>query len=183
MRIDAEHLQQLLLNSAWGDHEAFTRLYHATAPYLLALATRILNSRDQGEEVLQEAIVQAWYYAKDYHPTKGTALAWLAGIVRHRALDRRRYEQRHSARRQALAQQPDSMPVPDPAASAQHSSELQALLHCLRPLPEPQRQSLLLVYYNGYSHHEVAQRLQQPLGTVKGWIRRGLIRLRECLES
>ena len=91
----------MLLNSAWGDHEAFTRLYHATAPYLLALATRILNSRDQGEEVLQEAIVQAWYYAKDYDPTKGTALAWLAGIVRHRALDRRRYEQRHRARRQA----------------------------------------------------------------------------------
>jgi RNA polymerase sigma-70 factor (ECF subfamily) len=57
------------------------------------------------------------------------------------------------------------------------------LLHCLRPLPEPQRQSLLLVYYNGYSHHEVAQRLQQPLGRVKGWIRRGLIRLRECLDS
>ena len=183
MGIDAEHLQQLLLHSAWGNHEAFARLYHATAPYLLALATRILHSQDQGEEVLQEAFVQVWYNAKEFQPSKGTALTWLAGIVRHRALDRRRYEQRRAARWQALTQQPDPLPVPDPTVSVQYSSELCALLNCLLPLPEPQRQSILLVYFYGASHHEVAQRLQQPLGTVKGWIRRGLIRLRECLES
>lgn len=183
MGINAEHLQQLLLNSAWGDHEAFARLYHATAPYLLALATRILHSQDQGEEVLQEAFVQVWYNAKDYHPARGHALAWLAGIVRHRAIDRRRYEQRHSARKLALAQQPDAMSMPNPMVSAHYSSELQALLNCLTLLPEPQRQSILLVYYYGYSHHEVAQHLRQPLGTVKSWIRRGLARLRESLES
>jgi RNA polymerase sigma-70 factor (ECF subfamily) len=75
------------------------------------------------------------------------------------------------------------MLVPDLTVSVQYSSELRALLNCLTPLPEPQRQSILLVYYYGESHHEVAQRLQQPPGTVKSWIRRGLIRLRECLES
>src|SRR6202008_2664285 len=99
------------------------------------LATRILHSQDQGEEVLQEAFVQAWYNAKEFQPAKGTALAWLAGIVRHRALDRRRYEQRHAARWQALAQQPDPMPVPDPTVSVQYSSELRALRNCLTPLP------------------------------------------------
>jgi RNA polymerase sigma-70 factor (ECF subfamily) len=181
MLINAEHLQHLLLKSAWGDHEAFTALYHGTAPALLALASRILADREQAEEVLQEAFVQAWYQARDYDPTKGTAMAWLAGITRHRALDRRRHEQRHQARRQALAQQPAPLPAPEPTAHVQYRSEVQALLDCLQPLGEQQRQSLLLVYYDGYSHSEVAQRLQQPLGTVKGWIRRGLVSLRACL--
>ena len=183
MRIDAEHMQQCLLKSAWGDHEAFAVLYCATAPALLALATRLLANRDQAEEVVQEAFVRAWYHAKGYDPTKGTALAWLAGIMRHCALDRRRNEQRHRARQQALAQQPAPMPEPEPTAQVHYSSELQALLKCLQPLVEQQRQSLLLVYYYGYSHSEVAQRLQQPLGTVKSWIRRGLVSLRACLGA
>ena len=181
MGINADHVLQLLLASAWGDHEAFAELYHATAPSLLALAMRMLTNQDQAEEVVQETFVQAWYSAKDYHPAKGPALAWLAGIARHRALDRRRQEQRHTTRRQALAQQPEPMPEPEPTAQVHYSRELQALLDCLQPLLEQQRQSLLLVYYYGYSHREVAQHLHQPLGTVKSWIRRGLANLRDCL--
>jgi RNA polymerase sigma-70 factor (ECF subfamily) len=180
--LEPDRLKKLLVESAWGDREAFASLYQITAPYLLSLAVRIVHSRELAEEVLQEAFVQIWYGAKDYDAGKGAAMAWLAGVVRHRALDTRRREGSQQSRASAAALEPQAEAVPDTAVKAHYSYDLQAMLGCMELLQEPQKQSILLAYCYGFSHHEIAERLTTPLGTIKTWIRRGMQSVRECLK-
>lgn len=169
-----------------GDSAALSALYRRASPRLFGVALRLLRRRDLAEEALHDAFLKIWQRAESYAPERGSADASLATIVRNTALDRLRRHGREipiedtgelEAMLEAM-EQPDSEPMHRLVAM----SEGQALAACLAELePEPRR-CILLAYWLGYSHEELAQLLGRPLGTVKSWVRRSLVRLRHCLE-
>lgn len=177
--LDSENLEELVYASALGDQAAFSRLYQATSARMLAVAMKILGNRGTAEEVLQEAFVQVWYAARDYRPDRGKPTTWIAAIVRNRAIDVIRKEGR-ALEAGALRETPHE--IPDLSQRPESAPELRALIDCMEPLPADQRQCVLMTYYFGYSHSEIAALLSRPLGTVKAWIRLGLAKVRECLE-
>lgn len=166
-----------------GDREAFARLYRLTAPKLFGFALRILRRRDLAEEALQEAFVSIWRHAGEFKPEKALPQTWLAAIVRNRALDLLRSRRPEDPLDDD--EQMEALPseFPDPLQKTLASREARALLECLDQLPGKQRQVILLSYFHGLSHAELAQRVAEPLGTVKTWIRRGLESLKRCLEK
>lgn len=170
-------LEALLEATARGDEDAFRVLYERTAPVLLGLSMRLLRRRDVAEDVLQDAFIRIWHNASEYHRDRGRVLSWMACIVRNRAIDVLR-------RARADAEQGDEEDSgPGPFELAQHADDAERLMRCLGLLGERQSRSIALAFFEGLSHRELAGRLQEPLGTVKTWIRRGLVSLRECLES
>lgn len=188
---DADRLPALLRAVAVGDPAALRGLYDQTATKLFGLALRITGRRDWAEDVVQESFVSVWHHAADYQPQLAAPMTWLTAIVRNRALDclRRaaaaRVQQTDSLDDPGVDQPTDWLAddAPGPAELALASQEARALNRCLRRLEAPQRQAITLAYLQGLSHGELAERLRVPLGTVKSWVRRGLERLRACLEA
>ena len=122
-----------------------------------------------------------WRRAKDYRPDLGPALPWITVILRNKCLDRLRREKRlQPLDESAAADRPDEGPSPLEGAMA--SDDARRLKRCVEELDTDQRKSIELAYYGGLTHEELAARLAAPLGTVKSWIRRGLQRLKRCLE-
>jgi RNA polymerase sigma-70 factor (ECF subfamily) len=175
--------EDLLLAVASGERDAFAALYRASAPQLFALALRILKRRDAAEEVLQEAFVNVWRHAVDYRPEKGSAIGWMATIVRNRALDRLRRARPETPLDEASERHGWADSAPDPLESATMSESARRLDACLERLEDGPRRAIRLAYYEGLTHEALATRLGAPLGTVKSWVRRGLMRLKTCLES
>ena len=169
---------------ARGDREALRRLYEAEADYLIGVALRILRRRDLADEAVHDAFVEIWQKATAFDPARGAApgvaRAWIASIVRHRAFDILRKRSRETLVEPGdLADLPDL--AADPAEAMARLSEADALRRCLETIDHDKRVCILLAYVDGYSHSQIAARLDAPLGTVKAWIRRGLLALRECL--
>ncbi|MFA5938413.1 MAG: sigma-70 family RNA polymerase sigma factor [Sinimarinibacterium sp.] len=182
---DAEQLVRLLSATAAGDQAAFRRLYEASSAHLFGLLLRILQRRDWAEEALQDCYLKVWQKADTYSPDKGAPLTWLMTVARYRALDllrmkRPEVELPEEGEDSSLAFADDSSGA-DPEARAVEGEGIGRLQRCMDGLPDEQRRSVLLAYYEGYTHQELAQRMNAPLGTIKSWVRRGLQRLRECL--
>ena len=173
---------ELLLATAAGDRRAFAELYAQTGGQLFGLAQRMLRNRAAAEEVIQEGYVRIWSRAGDFDPARGSALSWMVTIVRNLALDRLRKERAAVPIDSVPEREHWSDPGPDPLASAMASAEARALRRCLDQLEDGPRRVLTLAYWNGMSHEELAAHIDAPLGTVKSWIRRGLARLKGCLE-
>jgi RNA polymerase sigma-70 factor, ECF subfamily len=173
---------ELLRRVAAGDRTAFAELYRLTAPKLFPVALRITQRRDLAEEVLQESFVAIWNQSASYDPVKGVPIVWMTTIVRHRAIDQRR---RRANLADATAGSDDALLalVADERDRADRGAELAALQRCLDTLEAQPRQAILLAYLHGYTHDELARRLATPVGTVKSWIRRGLERLKRCLDG
>jgi len=171
----------LLRACATGDSAALARLYDATAAQLFGLALRIVRRRELAEEVVQDAFVSAWRNAGRYDERRGTAMAWLATIVRNRALDQLRRLGRERPLDPAAVERWED-PAQGPAELAALSEDGRRLGRCLDELEEAPRRSILLAYFEGMTVEEVAERMAAPLGTVKSWVRRSLQRLRSCLE-
>lgn len=166
---------------------ALRELYELTAPKLYGLALRVVGSRDHAEDVMQEAFLNVWRIAGDYHATLSPPMAWLGLIVRSRALDFRR---RRASERADHTQELDDMvsdtvagDSPNPMDTTQASQQAWALHECLRKLDNKQREVVSLAYLRDLSHGELAEQLKLPLGTVKTWIRRGLESLRGCMRG
>jgi len=175
-------LSRLLLQVAAGDRRAFTATYQEAAPQLFALALRMMKQRDLAEEVLQEVFVSIWVKAGRFDPGKGSALAWMAAILRNRCLDRLRTRRPESSiADEDAAEWTD--PAPGPLDRALRSAEGRAIWRCLDRLEPGPRNAILRVYYEGLTHAELADRATIPLGTIKSWIRRGLTRLKSCLDE
>ncbi|HET6160965.1 MAG TPA: sigma-70 family RNA polymerase sigma factor [Dongiaceae bacterium] len=173
---------RMLIACQGGDREAFSGLYRLTSPQLFGLAIRILRRRDWAEEAVQECFVTIWRRAKDYRPDLGPALPWITVILRNKCLDRlRREKPLQPLDESAVADRPDEGPSPLEGAMA--ADDARRLKGCVDQLDEDQQRSIRLAYYEGLTHEELAARLAAPLGTVKSWIRRGLQRLKRCLES
>jgi RNA polymerase sigma-70 factor (ECF subfamily) len=158
-----------------GDRDALGRLYDRFTPMLYSLALRIVGNAADAEDVIQLTWVQVWRTAGRYEARRGSVASWLASIVRSRALDRTRMAAAR-ARAESAAAPPSRGESPD----ADEGRRVRAALDALEP---KQRVALELAFFEGLAHGEVAARLDAPLGTVKSWIRRGLLRLRDALEG
>jgi RNA polymerase sigma-70 factor, ECF subfamily len=180
-------LGALLARVALGDRRAFQRVYALTSAHLFGVAVRILNRRELADDVMQEAFINIWHNAGSYSSTVAQPMTWLISIVRNKALDHLRSGQRHTADsldneddgndRQLQDERPDPLGLLTQALDAAH------IRGCMATLDASHRQSLALAYYHGLSHAEVAERINAPLGTVKAWVRRGLERLKNCLNE
>ena len=177
-----DELNALLLRAARGDDRAFARLYRLSAAQLFALGLRMLKRRDLAEEALQEAFVSIWRHAGSFDPSKGAAMTWMASIVRNRCLDRIRARRAETSLEEEASRAEWADPAPGPLEETLRSAEARALWECLKLLEEGPRNAILDVYYEGFTHGELAARTGVPLGTLKSWIRRGLARLQGCLE-
>ncbi|MGE3743567.1 MAG: sigma-70 family RNA polymerase sigma factor, partial [Geminicoccaceae bacterium] len=126
--------------------------------------------------------VQVWRHAHRFDPDRGSAMAWLSRIVRNRCFDLLRLRRREAPDDDAVVQDWEKQAT-DPVAGTALSREAQRLRDCIDELDEKPRQSLLLAYYGGLTADEISRRLGNPLGTVKSWIRRGLVQLKGCVEN
>jgi RNA polymerase sigma factor (sigma-70 family) len=169
----------LLAATARRDRDAFRQLYEHASPRMLGLCIRLMGQRDQAEEILQEAFIRIWHHAGEYHEERGSPMAWMLTIARYLALDTLR------ARRRTVS--PEEHEVPDdrpgPYEFSLRDADARALNGCIEELSDEQRSSILMCYYRGFTHEELATALNTPLGTIKSWIRRGLSYLKRCLQQ
>ncbi len=179
-------LGDLLARTALADQRAFAELYRRTSPHLYAVALRIVRERPLAEEILQEAYVSVWHHAGTYAAAKSQPLTWLTAIVRNRCLDQVR---RRDVDTVTLDRDDDDALGPEFAGTDPTPEQLivagadaQGLRACVESLPGTTRQAIALAFYQGLSHAELAAHLHEPLGTVKSWLRRGLERLKACLD-
>jgi RNA polymerase sigma-70 factor (ECF subfamily) len=179
-----EQLSDLLARCALRDQRAFATLYQFSSAKLFAVAVRITRRRDWAEEVLQEAFVNIWNHAAGYNSTKSAPMTWMTAIVRNRALDwlrRPREVEIDEEHEELMASIADESPGPEELL--RRSLEAGALAECMKVLTEQQQRSITLAFFHGLSHGELADQMRKPLGTVKTWIRRGLDRLKGCLDE
>jgi RNA polymerase sigma-70 factor (ECF subfamily) len=179
----ADPLVGLLAATARRDRAAFARLYELSSPKLFGVALRMVKREDWAEDVLQECYVRIWSHAQDYREGLSAPMTWMASIVRNRCLDWLRRPNPEVADAEGELIEAAESGNPGPLAELERSADAAALARCLRGLEAKQRQAIALAFFDGLSHSELARHMQQPLGTVKTWVRRGLLRLKACLES
>lgn len=172
---------QVLVRVARGDEAAFEQLYRLLSAPIFGLVQRIVRDPAQSEEVTQEVFVELWRTATRYNPAKGSALAWSMTLAHRKAVDRVRSAEASAKRDNRAAQSATSRPFDEVSEQVAGRLEREQVRRCLGNLTELQRESVLLAFYQGYTHREVANLLNSPLGTIKTRLRDGLIRLRDCL--
>ena len=172
-RGEEDLLASLLVASAKRDQHAFAELYRLTAPRLNAVARRLAGS--DASDVLQEAYVRIWHQAPKFDPGRGAAIHWMVAIARNIAIDLLRSRARAYPRLYEIKEVPKAVEV--------DASVGMDVRRCLDLLEPQHAQVILMAYYAGYSHAEMARRLDKPLGTIKSWVRRGLAELDQCLGS
>jgi RNA polymerase sigma-70 factor, ECF subfamily len=179
---------QLVAQAARGDERAVGALYDRYGTVLYAVAYRIVGQRADAEEVVLEAFTQAWRDAPRFESGRGSVAGWLTMIARSRALDLvRARSRRDRITATAAADRPEASPGmsdfrPDPARTLDHDERRRQVRQALDLLSPPQREAIELAYFEGLSQSEIAERLQEPLGTVKTRVRLGMQKLRECLR-
>ncbi len=189
----APTLGDLMSRVAMRDQTAFKQLYDQTVCCLLGIAVRMLHDRAWAEEVVQEIYVSVWHTAPNYAPHKAQPMTWLMTIARHKSMDALRStnaDRKHCVRPGTVSNhEGDDAEYSDiadecagPLDQLVQAADAQQLHCCLQGLEPQQRQAIALAFYDGLTHAELALHLHQPLGTVKAWVRRGLDRLKRCLE-
>lgn len=194
----SQELAQLLAKAGLGDRRAFAELYDKTSGYLFGVVLRIQRDRALAEELLQEVYITLWRSAAGFDAARSQPLTWLTHIARNRAIDSLRRADAQprvvslsgpgddegddpgEAERRALEALPDE--AAGPFELLRQASDARQLGRCMEHLSAAQRQSVALAFFDGLSHAEVAERLRQPLGTVKSWVRRALTTLKTCLD-
>jgi RNA polymerase sigma-70 factor (ECF subfamily) len=175
-------LVDLLARIAKRDSQAFAKLYRLTQAKLHGVVARIVPRGDMSGELLQEAFVKIWEKAADFDPAKGSPIAWMATIARNRALDEVRRVRPVSLEDMPEGFEPAAVEI-DPMGARDRSEQLTALTNCLKTLDDDKREAVMLAYYRGCSRDSLAKRYDKPVATVKTWLRRSLLQLRDCLES
>jgi RNA polymerase sigma-70 factor (ECF subfamily) len=174
-----DDLEGLLARCGLGDRAAFRTLYAQAGGKLYGVALRILDNRSDAEEAVQEAFVKIWHSAGRFQAGRGSAQGWLISIVRNQAIDAlraRRAPTRDVADMVELAD-----PGPTPEASALGADDRRRIEACLGKLPRDRAMAVQAAYVEGWSYDELARRFDVPLNTMRTWLRRALISLRECL--
>ena len=179
-------LADLLARTALSDQAAFEELYRLAAPHLYGVALRILREPALAEDLLQEAFVNVWHHAGSYNAAKAKPQTWLASIVRNRCLDHLRRREPDTV---TMTRDDDDTELeiegmaPTPEQILLSGADAHSVRSCIEALEGGQRQAIALAFVQGLSHAELAEHLRQPLGTVKSWVRRGLERLKKCLDA
>lgn len=172
-----------LLAVAKGDESAFATLYDLTAPRVYGLVLRVLRSPSQSEEVTQEIYLEVWRQATRFDPDRGSPLSWLMTLAHRRAVDRVRSSQAATVRDESYEARTRDVHFDTTAETATARLEASRVRSALDRISAVQREAVSLAYLDGYTHREVATRLDLPLGTAKTRIRDGLIRLRDQLGA
>src|SRR3954468_3647463 len=177
----------LLPAVAHGDMAAFEQLYDRHSSTLYALLLRILSNADDAQEVLQETFVKAWTNAKMFDSVRGSDVAWLISIARSRGIDRLRSRRIRGDREDEAGRELSGsfgfIEKRTGADDAIQSQGRSAVREALAQLPAPQRVGLALAYFEGTSQSEIAEKLGEPLGTIKARIQLGMKKLRESLKA
>jgi RNA polymerase sigma-70 factor (ECF subfamily) len=167
---------------AKGDRAALGDLYQRTSAKLFGVCLRILQDRSEAEEVLQETYLIVWRRAGTFDPTRASPVTWLATIARNKAIDRLRAAGPKSRRVPLEAAFEAADPTPLASATLEMSDERRRLEECLGQLEPKYSAAIREAFLDGKTYDELAGRMGVPLGTMKSWIRRSLMRLRSCLE-
>ena len=174
-------LSEALIRTGAEDRAAFREVYRLTAAKLFGICLRICGERQAAEDVLHEVYLTVWKRAGAFEPGRASPITWLATIARNRAIDWRRAQGKRIA-----APIDEALPLPDTAPLASETMEVDERAHqlrdCLEELEARQRDAIRTAFFDGVTYAELAERGGVPLGTMKSWVRRGLIRLKECLE-
>ena len=177
---DATLLSRLLQK----DVSAFEQLYDRHSRLVYGLVLRILQQASTSEEVVQDVFLQLWRNADQYDSSRGPFVPWLCTVARNRALDQLRLKSERQRRRE---DQPDELPplvvAPDYEKALDEKRRAERVRALLASLIPQQKKAIELAYFEGLSHSEIAEALKEPLGTVKSWIRNGLLRLKEGLRA
>jgi RNA polymerase sigma-70 factor (ECF subfamily) len=176
---------ELLRRIGAKDRAALAEFYDKYATLLFSIAFKILNNSPEAEDVLQEAFVQIWEKAGDFDSNLGKPLGWAITLVRNRAIDRIRASRRRDILTQeAGAEFAIATELSETANETVHGHEKSKLIHsAIVELPAEQRRAIELAFFSGLTQNEISEKLNEPLGTVKARIRRGLLKLREQLEG
>ncbi len=170
-----------LLACARGERFALRALYEREARWLLGVALRIVRDRERAEDVLHDAFVQVWEHAATFQPALGSARGWIYTVVRHAALKAVREPGRMQMMDVTELTALSDAQQRDAAADDDRALDADSLERCLQRLDEARRACVVHAFVDGYTHEQIAARLNTPLGTVKSWIKRSLASLKECL--
>lgn len=175
---------ELLRAIKGGDEQSLASLYNRYKLILFGLILRILHSRSEAEDVLQEVFLQVWQRASTFDEERGRPFTWLVTLARSRAIDRlRSLDSRGRAANEAAREGEVTESVRDAVDDVIRSEQGETVRRALAVLPEDQRLTLILAYFDGLTQTEIAEKLGAPLGTVKTRMRSGMIKLRELLGS
>jgi RNA polymerase sigma-70 factor, ECF subfamily len=171
----------LLSRVALNDREAFKTLYARTSAKLFGVTLRILRQRSEAEDALQEIYIKVWNKAQAYRPDTASPMTWLIAIARNHAIDKLR------AQRPGHTDLDDAPEISDPAMSPEdvaiNTSEGGRIAHCLDQLQPEKADAVKRAYVDGESYNELAERLGVPINTIRTWLRRSLLQLRDCLGT
>lgn len=183
-------LAAALARVSLGDRQALEQVYRLTRAHLFGVILRIQPDRGIAEDLLQDVYINIWRAAQGYDAARSQPMTWLIAIARNRAIDslRRRKTEPQTVDLHADGDEEDDHPLErmasddaGPLQLLEQAATAREVDHCMGALSAEQRQCLALAFYQGQSHSEVAEHLAQPLGTVKTWVRRALLSLRDCL--
>jgi RNA polymerase sigma-70 factor, ECF subfamily len=166
------------------DVSAFEELYDRHSRVVYALVVRILQQGSTAEEVVQDVFLHLWRNAGQYQSSRGPFVPWLLTLARNRALDQLRLKSERQRRREDQTEEiPAIAQVPDYEKALDEKRRAERVRSLMGTLSAPQKKAIEMAYFEGLSHSEIAESLQEPLGTVKSWIRNGLLRLKEGLQT
>jgi RNA polymerase sigma-70 factor (ECF subfamily) len=166
------------------DVEAFEQLYERHSRIVYALALRILQQGSTAEEVVQDVFLQVWRNARHYDERRGPFIPWLMTLARNRALDRLRLKSERQRRQEAQTEEfPPVVEAPQYEKDLDEKRRAERVRALMASLHPQQKKAIELAFFEGLSHSEIAESLKEPLGTVKSWIRNGLLRLKEGLQA
>jgi RNA polymerase sigma-70 factor, ECF subfamily len=168
-----------------GDRTAFASFYDQYSGLLFSIAVKVLNDAKEAEDVLQEVFMQIWNKADAYDPQLGKPASWAVTLTRNKAIDRIRASQRRSKILEQATVEANVLPDHSPSANEKlHGKENAEMIRSVvAALPPDQRRAIELAFFSGLTQDEIAKTLQEPLGTIKARIRRGMLKLREKLEG
>lgn len=177
----SEDLSTLIQRVGLGDRQAFRTLYSLTSPKLHAVCLRVLRERTDAEDALQEVYIKVWHAAPRFAVTGQSPVSWLAAIARNHAIDRIRARRPQPVAMDEAPEVQDEGPDPEEAVLA--AAERRRIDDCLSRLKEGRADAVRAAYVEGHSYQELAERFRLPLNTVRTWLRRSLLQLRECLQQ
>jgi len=177
-----KQLAAALSRIAGGDRAALQLVYRDTSAKLFGVCLRILRDKGEAEDVLQDVYMTVWRRAETFDPDRASPVTWLVAIARNRSIDRLR----SGAKARRMRPIDDAVAISDPApgalAQVVSSEEHRRLMGCLDELEPRHAAAIRAAFLDGATYEDLAQRVSVPLGTMKSWIRRSLMRLRDCLE-
>jgi RNA polymerase sigma-70 factor (ECF subfamily) len=176
-------LARALSRVALGDRGAFEAVYRQASGRVFAICLRVLGDRAEAEDVVQEVFTTVWHKAAQFDAARASAITWLGMIARNRAIDRRRAAPAHNHLAPIELADDVADHAPTPAVAAERSAEGARLDRCLQQLDGRRRTLIRVAFFEGATYEELAARVGSPLGSVKSWIRRGLLQLKACLEK